>query len=355
MRPRARSCRVRCPRCSVEDRAAGALVMAYLSRAGTGCGRSCAPARRIGPWPRRWRRLGRIHAATARRARRRGGVPDRRDLPRHPARALSAGHGRRASRSLRHALRRVADAPPRPSCALVHGDVSPKNILVGPDGPVFLDAECAWYGDPGVRPRLLPQPPAAQMPVDAGGGAGLPRLLRQRWRQPISAGVAWEPRDALEARTAALLPGLLLARVDGKSPVEYVDRRADKERVRRVAGAFLLAPPDRHSPRCERGLGRGAGGCEPDRDRAVTAGGSGTAAAGRRSRPRSARRRRGRPGDRARRRVDRQRARRSTCATAARPSAASTSTARGGQHNGEIVAGAGSGRRGRPGRGRPRA
>ena len=31
---------------------------------------------------------------------------------------------------------------------LVHGDVSPKNILVGPDGPVFLDAECAWYGDP---------------------------------------------------------------------------------------------------------------------------------------------------------------------------------------------------------------
>ncbi|HSQ72648.1 MAG TPA: aminoglycoside phosphotransferase family protein, partial [Rubrivivax sp.] len=34
------------------------------------------------------------------------------------------------------------------ACALVHGDVSPKNILVGPQGPVFLDAECAWYGDP---------------------------------------------------------------------------------------------------------------------------------------------------------------------------------------------------------------
>ena len=32
--------------------------------------------------------------------------------------------------------------------ALVHGDVSPKNILIGPDGPVFLDAECAWFGDP---------------------------------------------------------------------------------------------------------------------------------------------------------------------------------------------------------------
>ena len=31
---------------------------------------------------------------------------------------------------------------------LVHGDFSPKNILVGSEGPVFLDAECAWYGDP---------------------------------------------------------------------------------------------------------------------------------------------------------------------------------------------------------------
>ena len=31
---------------------------------------------------------------------------------------------------------------------LIHGDVSPKNILLGPDGPVFLDAQCASIGDP---------------------------------------------------------------------------------------------------------------------------------------------------------------------------------------------------------------
>jgi aminoglycoside phosphotransferase (APT) family kinase protein len=31
---------------------------------------------------------------------------------------------------------------------LVHGDISPKNILQAPSGPVFLDAECAWFGDP---------------------------------------------------------------------------------------------------------------------------------------------------------------------------------------------------------------
>src|SRR5664279_388150 len=32
--------------------------------------------------------------------------------------------------------------------ALVHGEISPKNILQSADGPVFLDAECAWFGDP---------------------------------------------------------------------------------------------------------------------------------------------------------------------------------------------------------------
>src|SRR5262249_2849352 len=44
-----------------------------------------------------------------------------------------------------HALVRTTATSKR---ALVHGDVSPKNILVGPQGPVFLDAECAWHGDP---------------------------------------------------------------------------------------------------------------------------------------------------------------------------------------------------------------
>jgi len=42
-----------------------------------------------------------------------------------------------------------------------------------------------------------------------------------------------------------LLPGLLLARVDGKSPVEYIDDDVDRDRVRRVAGALLRRPVDR--------------------------------------------------------------------------------------------------------------
>jgi len=128
--------------------------------------------------------------------------------------------------------------------ALVHGDVSPKNILIGPKGPVLLDAECAWWGDPAfdiafcLNHLLLkcvwtPSASAAFMTsFDALATAYLD-------------GVDWEPRAAIERRAAALLPGLLLARVDGKSPVEYIETDAEREPVRRVGRALLKHPVER--------------------------------------------------------------------------------------------------------------
>jgi len=56
------------------------------------------------------------------------------------------------------------------------------------------------------------------------------------------AAVTWEPPEEVEARAARLLPALFLARVDGKSPVEYITAETDKDRVRRVgASAHRLA------------------------------------------------------------------------------------------------------------------
>ena len=59
------------------------------------------------------------------------------------------------------------------------------------------------------------------------------------------AGVDWEPRPAFEMRAATLLPALFLARVDGKSPVEYLTADVDKARVRKVARALIASPPER--------------------------------------------------------------------------------------------------------------
>jgi aminoglycoside phosphotransferase (APT) family kinase protein len=124
---------------------------------------------------------------------------------------------------------------------LVHGDVSPKNILVGPAGPVFLDAECAWYGDPAfdlafclnhLLLKCLWTPPAS-----AGFLACFDELARS-----YLAGVDWEAPAALEGRVARLLPGLLLARVDGKSPVEYLTTDRQRAVVRDVARALLQHP-----------------------------------------------------------------------------------------------------------------
>ena len=128
--------------------------------------------------------------------------------------------------------------------ALVHGDVSPKNILIGPRGPVFLDAECAWYGDPAfdlafclnhLLLKCLWTPRAAPGFLDCFDALARTYLD----------GVDWEPPDALEARAAPLLAGLFLARIDGKSPVEYVTEERDKDRVRRAARALLESPVDR--------------------------------------------------------------------------------------------------------------
>ncbi len=60
--------------------------------------------------------------------------------------------------------------------------------------------------------------------------------------------MVWEPRARLEARVATLLPGLFLARVDGKSPVEYLTQDEEKNRVRKVARAFVETPIDTLMP-----------------------------------------------------------------------------------------------------------
>jgi aminoglycoside phosphotransferase (APT) family kinase protein len=127
---------------------------------------------------------------------------------------------------------------------LIHGDVSPKNILIGPSGPVFLDAECACIGDPAFDLAFCLNH----------------MLLKCLWRpayrerylacfdaltRAYLSVVDWEPPAVLEGRAAALLPALFLARVDGKSPVEYLTGEPDRERVRHAARDWITARPGR--------------------------------------------------------------------------------------------------------------
>jgi aminoglycoside phosphotransferase (APT) family kinase protein len=128
--------------------------------------------------------------------------------------------------------------------ALVHGDVSPKNILVGGEGPVFLDAECAWYGDPAFDVAFC----LNHFLLKCLGRRESMRDYLDSFRlfsATYLARVSWEPAAEIEARSASLLPGLFLARVDGKSPVEYITSEGDRDLVRSTARPLLADPPGR--------------------------------------------------------------------------------------------------------------
>ncbi|MFI6375602.1 phosphotransferase family protein [Streptomyces sp. NPDC050546] len=138
-------------------------------------------------------------------------------------------------------LQGLADRTAGTHLVLVHGDVSPKNILVGPSGPVLLDAECAWYGDPAFDLAFCVNHLLLKSLVVPGGRDDLLRSARVLAAEYVER-VDWEPRAALQQRAATLLPALLLARVDGKSPVEYLTHEGHRMHVRAVASTLLRAP-----------------------------------------------------------------------------------------------------------------
>jgi aminoglycoside phosphotransferase (APT) family kinase protein len=147
-------------------------------------------------------------------------------------------HSARAHPALAARIEAIAATTLSTKTALVHGDVSPKNILAGPEGPVFLDAECAWYGDPAFdiafcANHLLLK--AVWKPAHADAYAAAYEALTTAYLD----GVTWEDRAALDARAGPLLAALLLARIDGKSPVEYLTEEADRAVVRGVATGLL--------------------------------------------------------------------------------------------------------------------
>lgn len=125
------------------------------------------------------------------------------------------------------------------SC-LVHGDYSPKNVLVGAEGLWVVDFEVAHVGDPAFDLGFM-----------------LNHLLLKSIHRPDDAARYYECAHAFlatyaDALSVELLPPLhdvlahvgclALARVDGKSPAEYL---TDDERgiARRVGEDLLTSPP----------------------------------------------------------------------------------------------------------------
>lgn len=117
--------------------------------------------------------------------------------------------------------------------ALVHGDYSPKNLLVAPQRLIVLDAECAWFGDPAFDAAFM----LTHLHLKALLHPHAITLVPAFWSAYTHA-----CGHDLEERTVKLLLCLLLARVHGKSPVEYLSD-AHSGGITRFVLAHLSQPP----------------------------------------------------------------------------------------------------------------
>jgi aminoglycoside phosphotransferase (APT) family kinase protein len=123
---------------------------------------------------------------------------------------------------------------------LVHGDFSPKNLMVSPTRMVLLDCEVAWYGDPAFDLAFLLTHLLLKGLYRAPRQIGFEPMCEAFWQRYVEAAGHAIDTKALEPRVARLLLMLLLARIDGKSPIEYL---TDPQRVwvRQFARAGILA------------------------------------------------------------------------------------------------------------------
>ena len=143
---------------------------------------------------------------------------------------------------LKRALEGEANRLRAERSVLAHGDFSPKNILVCPGRVVVLDCEVAWYGDAAFDIAFLLSHlflKSAARPA-AGSWRAMVELTWSGYRASRFADEGGSGQDVLEANVSRLLPMLMLARVDGKSPVEYLGE-SQQEQVRRFAVPRLLS------------------------------------------------------------------------------------------------------------------
>ena len=139
-------------------------------------------------------------------------------------------------------LRTEADRLAATRVALVHGDFSPKNILVSSQRVIVLDAECGWFGDPAFDAAFLLNHLHLKALFPAARAGGVLDLVAAFWSAYVRAvGTLADP--AFEHRTTRLLLCLMLARVHGKSPAEYLATEAQRRFVTEFAIANLHRPP----------------------------------------------------------------------------------------------------------------
>jgi 5-methylthioribose kinase len=135
--------------------------------------------------------------------------------------------------------------------SLVHGDLSPKNLLVNQGRVTLIDHEVIHWGDPAFDAAFLTNHLILKAFYHGNQTVRLHSLARAYWDALLDGSGA--AMSAIHPAAMTYLGGLMLARVDGKSPAEYLDESM-RVAVREHARELLLQPPSNCDEAFERCL-----------------------------------------------------------------------------------------------------
>ena len=121
---------------------------------------------------------------------------------------------------------------------LIHGDFSPKNIMINGREISILDFEVAHFGHPMFDLAFFCNHFILKAIKHKQWSDSFLNMLTYMMDIYFN-GISYMDKVELETQFVKLLSLMMLARVDGKSPVEYLTEDSDKEFVRKCAFSMI--------------------------------------------------------------------------------------------------------------------
>jgi len=126
----------------------------------------------------------------------------------------------------------------RCSSTLVHGDFSPKNILIGKNKIIYLDAECSNFGDPVFDLVFFSNHLLLKSIYIKDKSSEFLRCYSLFYKEYFK-NLSNNKYNSYLKRIIRMTPIMLLARIDGKSPVEYINNKTTKNIIRNKSFKLL--------------------------------------------------------------------------------------------------------------------
>jgi aminoglycoside phosphotransferase (APT) family kinase protein len=152
--------------------------------------------------------------------------------------------------TMRGPLERLIGSLAEHRLSLVHADFSPKNLLVFSGGLMMVDFETGHYGDPAFDLGFFLSHLVLKAALHAPRHKPLLQLtesFRQAYDAALGPRIGQPPLTELWARGVQNFAGCAWARLDGKSPVEYLTQARRREQVRAICREVLQQQPDNWS------------------------------------------------------------------------------------------------------------